>query len=172
MPRRITIQPHLSVEELEASYRKAKDPVERTHYQIIWLLAQGTPTEDVATVTGYCRDWIRQIARRYNKHGIDGLGDRRHENPGAEPLLSPEQQGELWEALQGPAPDGKGWNSRKVAEWISARINRPVAMQRGWDYLKQMGFQVGRSARKTAENSRDAENSVGKKTKRRKAKKR
>lgn len=166
MPRRITIQPHLSVEQLETRYRRAKDPVERTHYQIIWLLAQGTPTEDVAAVTGYCRDWIRQIARRYNKDGTDGIGDRRHENPGAEPLLSPEQQAELWEALHGPAPDGGLWNSRKVAEWISQRIERPVAMQRGWDYLKQMGFRLSGSRSKLEEAASSKEKNGEKKTRR------
>ncbi|MCT7962644.1 helix-turn-helix domain-containing protein [Laspinema sp. D1] len=138
MPRRITIQAHLSVTELETRYRHSKDPVERTHYQIIWLLAKGFATEQVAEVTGYCRDWIRQVARRYNKEGSAGLGDRRHENPGAEPLLSPQQETELWEALQGPPPNGRLWNSRTVAEWISERIARPVALQRGWDYLQQI----------------------------------
>ena len=35
MPKRVTIEPHLSVEELENSYRQASEPVKRTHYQII-----------------------------------------------------------------------------------------------------------------------------------------
>jgi len=52
MPKRITIAPHLSQEELESRYRHAKDPVERSHYQIIWLLACGRPTEEVAAITG------------------------------------------------------------------------------------------------------------------------
>ena len=52
MPKRITIEPHLSLNELETRYRGAKDPVERSHYQIIWLLATGRPTEEVAAVTG------------------------------------------------------------------------------------------------------------------------
>lgn len=151
MPRRLTIQPHLSVEELETRYRKAKDPVERTHYHIIWLLAQGKRTEEVAAVTGYCSDWIRKIARRYNNSGAEGLTDRRHENPGADPLLDDAQQAELRRALHGPAPDGGLWNSRKVAEWISERINRPVAMQRGWDYLQQMGFRQTASRQMPAE---------------------
>ena len=41
MPKWITIAPHLSLEELENRYRQAKEPVERSHYQIIWLLASG-----------------------------------------------------------------------------------------------------------------------------------
>uniref|UniRef100_A0ACD5GW77 Helix-turn-helix domain-containing protein n=1 Tax=Desertifilum tharense IPPAS B-1220 TaxID=1781255 RepID=A0ACD5GW77_9CYAN len=137
MPKRVTIQPHLSIEELERRYRKAKDPVERTHYQIVWLLTQDKRTEEVSMTTSYSCDWIRKVARRYNRLGTDALGDRRHENPGGEPLLNKLQQAELAKALQSPAPDGGTWNSRKVAEWISDRIHRPVALQRGWDYLKQ-----------------------------------
>ncbi len=38
-PKRVTIEPHLSLEELENGYRQAKEAVKRTHYQIIWLLA-------------------------------------------------------------------------------------------------------------------------------------
>ena len=41
MPKRIQIAQHLPIEELEQRYRQAKDGVERSHYQIIWLLAQG-----------------------------------------------------------------------------------------------------------------------------------
>ena len=53
MPRRITIDPHLSQEELAPRYRGAKDAIERTHYQTIWLLAKGKTTAEVAFVTGY-----------------------------------------------------------------------------------------------------------------------
>ena len=37
MPRRLSIQEHLSVDELERNYRATYDPIERTRYQIIWL---------------------------------------------------------------------------------------------------------------------------------------
>jgi transposase len=39
MPKKIELHPHLSTEELENRYRGAKDPVERSHYQIVWLIA-------------------------------------------------------------------------------------------------------------------------------------
>ncbi len=56
MARRIQVTDHLSVEELGDRFRQSKDVVERGHYQIIWLLAQGRSTEEVALVTGYSRD--------------------------------------------------------------------------------------------------------------------
>jgi hypothetical protein len=64
MPKKIKLEPHLSSEELENCYRKAKDPVLRSHYQIIWLISEGKITRQVMEVTGYSRGWIQQLARR------------------------------------------------------------------------------------------------------------
>ncbi len=137
------IEPHLNSEELEDRYRKAHDPVERSHYQILWLIAEGKTTTEVMEVTGYCRGWIQQLARRYNAHGPEALGDRRQRNPGARDraLLGADQQEELAEALSKPPPDGGMWNSRKVGEWIERKTGKVVASkkQRGWDYLKSLG---------------------------------
>jgi hypothetical protein len=101
MPKTIKLESHLSSEELENRYRKAHDPVLRSHYQILWLISEGKSTTQVMEVTGYSRGWIQQLARRYNEGGPEALGDRRHGNPGARDraLLSAEQQEELKEAL-------------------------------------------------------------------------
>jgi transposase len=94
------------MDELHTRYRNASNPVARSHWQIIWLLAQGTPTAQVATAIGYTRGWIRTLARRYTAGGPDALGDRRHANPGGTPLLTPAQQAQLATLLNGPASDG------------------------------------------------------------------
>jgi transposase len=141
MPKRVSIEPKLTLAELEARYRKAADGVERSQWQIIWLLAQGKTTAEVAKITGYSVSWIRQVAGRYNRDGI--VGDMRRNNPGVKALLSREQQLELWQALQGGAPDGGLWNSRKVAQWIENNTGKKkVYLQRGWEYLKKLGFSL------------------------------
>ena len=38
MPKTIKLEPHLDSKELEHLYRKAHDPVLRSHYQILWLI--------------------------------------------------------------------------------------------------------------------------------------
>jgi transposase len=142
MPKTIKLVPHLDPQELEDRYRKAHDPVLRSHYQILWLISQGKTTTEVMEATGYSRGWIQQLARRYNSDGPEALGDRRHRNPGARDraLLNAEQQEELLQALTKPPPDGGMWNSRKVGEWIEARTGRAVSQkkQRGWEYLKRL----------------------------------
>ncbi|MDZ4876864.1 MAG: hypothetical protein CLLPBCKN_006299 [Chroococcidiopsis cubana SAG 39.79] len=71
MPRQLQIQPHLSIEELEQRYRASSDGVERSHYQIIWLLAQGKRSSEVAQITGYSRSWIYELVWGYNRLGTD-----------------------------------------------------------------------------------------------------
>jgi transposase len=57
--------------------------MKRSHLQIVWLLSEGRTTREVSKVTRYSLGWVRKIARRYNERGLQGLGDRRHRNPGA-----------------------------------------------------------------------------------------
>ena len=121
-------------------YRKAKDAVERSHWQIIWLLAQGKTTKEIAQVTGYCPAWIRTLAHRYNDEGPQGLLDRRHSNAGGRFILSLEQQGQLQENLDEPPADGGLWTGPKVASWIAAHTGRKVPPQRGWEYLKRLNY--------------------------------
>jgi transposase len=140
MSRQIHLTTHLSVTDLEQRYRAADEPHERTWWQILWLLAKGQTSRAIAESTGYTRAWIGQIAKRYNEHGPDSMHNRRHTTSWRAPrMLSSEQQEELRHALAGPAPDGaKHWRARDVADWMAATLGRPVAPQRGWDYLQRL----------------------------------
>ena len=52
MPRRLQLAEHLSEEELHERYRHTKDPVERSHGQIIWLKKRGKTTDEIGEATG------------------------------------------------------------------------------------------------------------------------
>lgn len=127
MPKQIQIAAHLSVEELEKHYRQAKDGVERGHYQIIWLLVQGKRSQEVAALTGYSRSWIYELVWEYNRIGMEALGDKRHQNPGAAPLLDELQQAQLWQLLNEPPADGGLQDRPKVAQWVSQIWDVPFA---------------------------------------------
>ena len=58
----MTIAPHLTVDELEQRYRRVDDPIARSQWQMVWLLARGLPTGQVARVTGYSVRWVQEIA--------------------------------------------------------------------------------------------------------------
>jgi transposase len=141
--RRIQLVSHLTTDEVEARYRRACEPHERSWWQILWLLAKGHLAREVAESTGYSRYWIGQIAKRYNAEGPAGMVNRQHTRARRTPLLlSTAHLEELRQALSGPAPEGERWTSRTVAAWMSERLGRPVAEQRGWDYLQRLGARL------------------------------
>jgi len=128
MPKRVKIEPHLSSDELERRYRQAQNVIERSHYQTIWLLALGKQQE-VAEVTGYGLSWIYELVRSYNRSGPGMLGDHRHHNQGAGPLLD-DAAGTTMASFAGKPADGGLWTGPKVAAWMS-ELGRPVSAQRG-----------------------------------------
>lgn len=140
MPRRIKLEAHLQVEELEQAYRRAKDGVARSQWHMLWLLASGKRSAEVAAITGYCVDWIRKVARRYNAQGIAGVGDGRHGNPGRERLLNSSQEADLAQQLAQAEAAGQNWNSVQVAAWMSAQLGYHVRAERGRDVLQRLGY--------------------------------
>jgi transposase len=138
MPKRVVIEPHLSTGDLENRYQQSQNSIERSHYQIIWLLAMGKTTLEVSTVTGYGVSWIYELVRSYNRYGPEILGDLRRNNRGTKPLLNDEQLQYLQQVLQSEPEDGGPWNGAKVSQWMSKILNRTVYPQRGWEYLKKL----------------------------------
>jgi transposase len=132
---------HLSPAELGQRYRAARPPIERSHLRIVRLLSQGRDEREVARVTGYGRRRVGEVVRRYNEAGPDGPGDRRRGNAGARPLLGAEDEAALRAA---PPADGGLWTGPKVAAWMGVRLGREVWPQRGWDYLKKLGYSAQR----------------------------
>ena len=82
--------------------------------------------------------------RTHNAQGANALGDKRHDNPGKPTLLDDVQQAQLLQALQEAPTDGDLWDGPKVAQWMSELLGRPLHPQRGWEYLKAMGYRLVR----------------------------
>jgi transposase len=142
MPRTVSLVPHLPAADLEHRSRTSRNPVERSHWHMIWLVSQGYSGAAVARLTGYSTTWVLTVIRRYNADGPAGLADQRRTNPGQPPLVAPVVQEELRERLAAPPPDGGLWTSPKVAAWLSDRVGRAVSPQRAWETLQRIGFSL------------------------------
>lgn len=140
MPNRLEVQPHQSLEEVEASFRAAKDGREKLHWQVILLKKQNWETRDVAKVTGYKPDWVRRVVRNYNANGPDSVGDGRASN-GKEPLLNQELMAELRHALDHETPPGGGhWTGKKVNRWMVERLGRKIGSTTPYKYLVRLDY--------------------------------
>jgi len=143
MARKLSLHPHLPTPELSQRARQAPNLVEARRWQLLALVADGKTVQDAASLVGLYANYARRVVRRYNHEGPIGVRDRRLDQtpPVRPPLLSAEQQQELAEAVQGPAPGGGLWTGPDVARWIAATTGRDyVAPQRGHDYLKRVGM--------------------------------
>jgi transposase len=149
---RLQLKKHMSIEELARGYRSCQDPIERSHWQIIWLYAQYGNAAKVAERTAYSGVWVRKLVKRYNEGGKESLRDLRHDNPGESCLLSEKQQARLVKALAKEAPGMSLWTGPKVAQWIEEKTEVKVHASTGWRYLVRLdhSLQVPRPRHKKA----------------------
>ena len=144
MARKLTLIAHYPVDELKQRYRNAKDPVESRRWHLIWLVSSNKPLTTAAEGVGMNYDYALEVVKSYNADGGQGLRnrrkDKRHRPRGSRGLLKGEQLERLQERLQSPPADGGLWSGPKVARVMSEMLERKVWPQRGWDYLKRLGY--------------------------------
>lgn len=64
------------------------------------VACEGRSRNEVRALSAYSSFSVREIIKRYNQHGLAGLKNRRHENPGAPSLLSDEEMLRLAQVLR------------------------------------------------------------------------
>ena len=144
MARPITVQPHLTVDELFERHRKERDTVAARRFQVVWLAARGMPSREIVEATGYRRDWVFQIIKRTNEGGPEALADQRKNNGGHGRIINDQQLAVLSARLEHPPPDGGRWTSPKVAAWVNKEFGLDIDFKLAWDYLQRMGFSLRR----------------------------
>jgi len=141
---RLPVIAHLPPEEVGRRYRHCPDPKEKTRWHALWLLCRpGDPLscEQVAPLVRLSDTHVRATLKRWNALGPDGLADRRKANK-SQGRLTPEQQAELYEALQQEPPDGGLWSGPKVAAYARDRFGVAAHPSTGWRWLRKLGFRL------------------------------
>ena len=95
------------------------------------------------TTTAFGVRWVEKLLARYNAGGPDALGDLRRRNGTRPTILKPALLDRLRLRLARPPPDGGLWSSRKAAAWMAGELGlAAVAVQRGWEALRAVGWSV------------------------------
>jgi transposase len=139
---KLTLEAHLSSEELQQRYRACTDAASARRWQALWLFSLNHPLGTVASLVSLHCNTLRKLIARYNQHGPDAVADGRASNPGRQKVyLTQAQEDELRAALLQPHPHGGVWTSTRVAAWIGARTGRSkVYPQYGWYVMRRLGF--------------------------------
>ncbi|WP_026097581.1 helix-turn-helix domain-containing protein [Baaleninema simplex] len=143
MPRKVSLAPHFSAEELREKYKKSRDNVEARRWHLLWKVARGWTLKNSAIAVGLNYEYAQKVVKKYNQEGDKGIKNQRNQNhPKTKKhraLLNEEQLNKLKEALKGKPSDGGQWTGPKVARWIEKETGREkVWNQRGWDYLNKV----------------------------------
>lgn len=131
MARTLQLHDHLTVAELFQRYKAASTAADARRYHALWLISQGSTAKTAAALVGLSDKWVRALVQRYNQRGT---------NPGKVPLLNDQQRQALARALQSPPAEGGVWTGKKVAAWIERHTGVKTYPQRGWVYLRRLGF--------------------------------
>src|ERR1043166_8885641 len=96
------IKSQLSASDLEHRYKTASEPIAKSHFHALWLLARGYSLDQVSGLLSFATRWLRILMKRYNEGGPDRLGDQRAHNGTAPRILTPEALAALQERLKSP----------------------------------------------------------------------
>jgi transposase len=155
--KRLPVVRHLSAVRAEAEYRACRHPVEKVRWHAIWLLLRTDPVRtpaQVADLVGLSVITTRDVLKRWNESGPDGLADGRKGN-GSASKLTDDQRSQLLVALKKRPPDGGLWSGPKVARYVRTTWAVEIAPQTGWKWLVDLGFtlQVPRPSHPKAADS-------------------
>lgn len=139
---RIPFVRHKTANQIRATYRACRHPVEEVRWHALWLLARTdeprSPAQ-VAALVGLSDVTVRAVLHRWNATGPAGVTDGRKAN-GSDPKLSPRRPDALCAALQERPPDGGLWSGPKVARYVKGRWGVSIGPVTGWRWLRDRGF--------------------------------
>jgi transposase len=135
-----TVATHLTLNELWRRAKKAKDPIEKDRFLAVYHAKRGLTAKEIARIIPNTPRWVQETVRRYNLEGPEALKDKRHQNPGQKPKLTPEERMRVLEALQGPPPDGGLWTGPKLRDWVERELGKKLSFYPIYRLLHEMGF--------------------------------
>ena len=107
------VRGHLPLEELVRLERIEKDATRSKRLRIVILAIGGYTAPAIAMSVGLSRRICQRWVARYNAEGLEGLEDRRGQEP--EPTLTPEQEQQVCQRLEaGPRPEDQVCSLRGV----------------------------------------------------------
>ncbi len=139
MPKKLTLENHLTKEQLRRKYLSCQHSQEKKRWQALSLIAAGGVAAQIAKQLGMSSNWISETVHRYNEGGVVGVKNKS-KNSGSK-TLTVEQVAELEKEIEsGRSPDGRLWSSTGIKRWVAEKTGKPMHKTTAWRMFARMDF--------------------------------
>ncbi len=104
MPKKLTLENHLTEQQLKRKYLSCQHSQEKKRWQALSLIAKGEVASQVAKQLGMSSNWISETVHRYNEGGVVGVKNKSKNQ--ASKTLTVEQVKELEGLIESGAGGG------------------------------------------------------------------
>jgi transposase len=147
MPKKLTLDNHLTKQQLRRKYLSCQHSQEKKRWQGLSLVAEGGVAAQVAKQLGMSANWISETIHRYNAGGVVGVKNKS-KNEGSK-TLTVEQIQELEKQIEsGRSTGGRLWSSTEVKRWVKRKTGKQIHKTTAWRMFAKLEFtqQVPRPA--------------------------
>ncbi len=132
---------HFSEEEIEGirAARKAnKDKRAEQRLKALELRASGKSREEVSQATGFCKEYVSQLVRKYLEHGLEAISGNHY--GGNHRNMSKEEEAEILEPFKGRAEKGQLVEISELAQAYQAKVDHKVGDGQIYRVLERHGW--------------------------------
>ncbi len=139
MPKRLTLENHLTEKQLRRQYLSCQHPQEKMRWQALCLIAEGGVANRVAEKLGRSSGWMSETVRRYNEGGAGGVKNKSKNQ--ASKTLTSEQVKELESEIESGKTSGQRlWSGAQIKEWVREKTGVTIHKTTAWRTFRRLEF--------------------------------
>jgi transposase len=125
MPKKLTLENHLTKKQLKRKYLSCQHPQEKKRWQVLSLIAEGKIAAHAAQELGMSANWVSETVHRYNQGGVAGVKNKS-KNKGSR-TLTEEQVKELEKEIEsGKTAEQRLWSSTQIKRWVKDKTGKTI----------------------------------------------
>jgi len=139
MSKPITLDKHLTSQQLRRKYLSCRHPQEKLRWRALLLIAEGQVAAQVAEKLGRSSAWMTKTARRYNEGGAAAVRNKS-KNTGSKTLTA-EQFKQLEVLIESGKTKSEGiWSATQIKGWVKAPTGKQIHQTTAWRMFAELEF--------------------------------
>jgi len=139
MPKRLTLENHLTKQQLRRKYLSCQHSQEKKRWQALSLIAAGEIANKVAKQLGMSSNWISETVHRYNEGGVAGVKNKSKNQ--ASKTLTSDQLKELEAEIEsGKTEQQRLWSGAQIGRWVKEKTGTEIHKTTAWRMFGKLSF--------------------------------